>query len=219
MITPHGGKTCACGSWSCSGTRTTRAIGCHRREWQTPRRSAGPGCISRTRRSFHGRGTRDPHAGNLAAGRGQGDLTITSATGLRSAVEDRWRQAAKAEGTGADLDAIGAVDPNLIDSESLLLGSALRQIVDGLAEGGRALVVGHSRPMRRPSLMGCLLTMIRPLACTRRWARIEPTGNGGAGSGVAAARTPGVTKGVREIGLVTVELWPGISVLQASLAR
>jgi hypothetical protein len=63
---------------------------------------------------------------------------------LRSSVEDRWREAVKAAGKGADLDAMRAIDPDLVERESLLLASALRQVVDGLPEGGRALVVGHS---------------------------------------------------------------------------
>jgi len=45
---------------------------------------------------------------------------------LRSSVEDGWRGAAKAAGKGADLDAIRAIDPDLVEKESLLLTSALR---------------------------------------------------------------------------------------------
>ncbi len=60
---------------------------------------------------------------------GQDDMPITSALGLRSAVEDRWRQAAKAAGKGADLDAIRAGDPDLVERESFLLRPALRQVV------------------------------------------------------------------------------------------
>jgi hypothetical protein len=37
-----------------------------------------------------------------------------------------------------------AADPDLDERESLLLASALRQVVDRLPEGGRALVAGHS---------------------------------------------------------------------------
>ena len=37
-----------------------------------------------------------------------------------------------------------AVDPDLVEHESRLLGWALRRVVEGLPEGGRALVVGHS---------------------------------------------------------------------------
>ena len=75
---------------------------------------------------------------------GQDDTPITAATGLRSSVENRWREAAKAAGKGADLEDIRAIDPDLVERESWLLGSALRQVVAGLPEGGRALVVGHS---------------------------------------------------------------------------
>ena len=69
---------------------------------------------------------------------------ITPVTALRSSVESRWRDAAKAAGEGAGLDAMRAIDPDLVEKESLLLGSARGQVVDGLPEGGRALVVGHS---------------------------------------------------------------------------
>jgi hypothetical protein len=75
---------------------------------------------------------------------GQDDTPIMEATGLRSSVEDRWRDAAKAAGKGADVEAIRAVDPDLVERESWLLGLALGQVVDGLPEGARALVVGHS---------------------------------------------------------------------------
>ena len=44
---------------------------------------------------------------------------------------------------GADLEAIRAVDPDLVEKESLP-GSALRQVVEALPDGGRALVAGHS---------------------------------------------------------------------------
>ena len=75
---------------------------------------------------------------------GQDETPITAAAGLRSSVEDRWREAARAAGKGADLDAMRAIDPDLVERESWLLGRALRQVVEGLPEGGRALVVGHS---------------------------------------------------------------------------
>ena len=75
---------------------------------------------------------------------GQDDIPITTKTALRSVVEDRWREAAKAAGKGASIEEMRAVDPDLVEHETRLLGSALRQLVDGLPEGGRALVVGHS---------------------------------------------------------------------------
>jgi hypothetical protein len=63
----------------------------------------------------------------------------------RSSMEDRWRDAGVAAGKDADLNAILAIDPDLIRQESVLLASALRHVVDRLLEGGRALVVGYSR--------------------------------------------------------------------------
>ena len=75
---------------------------------------------------------------------GQDEAPITTETRLRSSVEDRWREAAKAAGKGASIAEISAVDPDLVEQESRLLGAALQRVVDGLPEGGRALVVGHS---------------------------------------------------------------------------
>ena len=93
---------------------------------------------------------------------GQDETPITPVTGLRSSVEDRWRDAARAAGKGADLDAIRAIDPDLVERESLLLGSVLRQVVDGLPVGGRALVVGHS-PTNEAALLGLAGRVVPPL--------------------------------------------------------
>jgi phosphohistidine phosphatase SixA len=93
---------------------------------------------------------------------GQEQIPITAATGLRSAVEDRWREAAMAAGKGADLEAMRAIDPDLVERESLLLGSALRRVVEGLPEGGRALVVGHS-PTSEAAVLGLAGRLIPPL--------------------------------------------------------
>jgi hypothetical protein len=93
---------------------------------------------------------------------GQDDLPITDATGLRSAVEDRWRAAAKAAGKGANVEAMRAVDPDLVERESWLLGEALRQVVDALSEGGRALVVGHS-PTNEAAVLGLTREVVGPL--------------------------------------------------------
>jgi phosphohistidine phosphatase SixA len=89
---------------------------------------------------------------------GQDDTPITPATGLRSSAEDRWRAAGK----GADLDAMRAVDPDLAERESLLLALALRQVVEGLPEGGRALVVGHS-PTNEAAVLGLTGRVVPPL--------------------------------------------------------
>jgi phosphohistidine phosphatase SixA len=98
----------------------------------------------------------------LRRGAGQDDTPITRATGLRSSVEGRWREAAKAAGKGADVEAIRAVDQDLVERESWLLGLALRQVVDGLPDGGRALVVGHS-PTTEAAVLGIAGQVVGPL--------------------------------------------------------
>jgi phosphohistidine phosphatase SixA len=93
---------------------------------------------------------------------GQDQVPISVAAGLRSSVEDRWRDAAKTAGKGADLEAMRAIDPDLVERESLLLGSALRQVAEGLPEGGRALVVGHS-PTNEAAVLGLAGHLVPPL--------------------------------------------------------
>ena len=44
---------------------------------------------------------------------GQDEMPITTETGLRSSVEDRWREAAKVAGRGASIEEMRAVDPIL----------------------------------------------------------------------------------------------------------
>ena len=90
------------------------------------------------------------------------DTPITVTAGLRSSVEDRWRQAATAAGKGADLEDIRAIDPDLVEPESWLLGSALRQVVAGLPDGGRALVAGHS-PTNEAAVPGLAGQLVPPL--------------------------------------------------------
>jgi len=93
---------------------------------------------------------------------GQDDIPITVATGLRSSVEDRWREAAKAAGKGADVEAMRSFDPDLVEKESMLLGSALRQVVEELPDGGRALVSGHS-PTNEAAVLGLAGEPVPPL--------------------------------------------------------
>jgi phosphohistidine phosphatase SixA len=93
---------------------------------------------------------------------GQDDVAITEGPGLRSAVEDRWRTAAKAAGKGADLERIRAVDPDLVEKESTLLGAALRQVFDAVPEGSRVLVVGHS-PTNEAAVLGLAGEVVPPL--------------------------------------------------------
>ena len=84
---------------------------------------------------------------------GQEDLPILEETGLRSVVEDRWRDVAKAAGKGADLEAMRDRDPELVDKESWLLGLGLKRVIEHLPDGGRALVVGHS-PTNEAAVLG-----------------------------------------------------------------
>ena len=93
---------------------------------------------------------------------GQDDTPITAATGQRSSVENRWREAAKAAGKRAALKDIRAIGPDLVERESWLLGPALRQVVAGLPEGGRALVAGHS-PTTEAAVLGLTGQVVPPL--------------------------------------------------------
>ena len=93
---------------------------------------------------------------------GQDDIMISEVPALRSTVEDRWRSAAKAAGKGATVEQIRGVDPDLVEHEERLLGSALRGIVESLPDGGRALVVGHS-PTNEAAVAGLTGQTVEPL--------------------------------------------------------
>lgn len=93
---------------------------------------------------------------------GQDDTPIIEAGGLRSSVEDRWREAARVAGKGADVEAMRAVDPDLVEMESRLLGASLRAVIDELPEGGRALVVGHT-PTNEAAVLGLVGQRVPPL--------------------------------------------------------
>jgi phosphohistidine phosphatase SixA len=93
---------------------------------------------------------------------GQDEMEIISETTLRSVVEDRWREAARAAGKGASLEQIRTVDPDLVEHESRLLGAALQGIVEALPAGGRALIVGHS-PTNEAAVLGLTGQTITPL--------------------------------------------------------
>jgi broad specificity phosphatase PhoE len=83
-------------------------------------------------------------------------------SGLRSTQEDRWREAYKKAGSGA-LDAMRDADPELVEQDSAALAAALRQVLDGLPDGGRALVVGHS-PTHEAAVLGLTGEIVEPLA-------------------------------------------------------
>lgn len=93
---------------------------------------------------------------------GQEDVPITTETALRSSVEDRWREAAKAAGKGATVEDMRRIDPDLVEHESRLLGSVLGRVARSLPEGGRALVVGHS-PTNEAAVLGLSGELVGPL--------------------------------------------------------
>ncbi len=91
-------------------------------------------------------------------------------------MENRWRDAAEAAGKRADLKDIRAIDPDLVERESWLLGSALRQVVAGLPEGGRALVVGHS-PTTEAAVLGLVGLVVPPLGKGKGVLLVEDDGD------------------------------------------
>ena len=82
--------------------------------------------------------------------------------GLRSEVEDRWRQAYQDADSG-ELDALRAADPELVQQDSAVLAAALERVFDRLADGGRALVVGHS-PTNEAAVLGLTGEIVEPMA-------------------------------------------------------
>jgi broad specificity phosphatase PhoE len=82
--------------------------------------------------------------------------------GLRSAAEDRWRAAYEKAGSGS-LPALREADRELVEQDSARLAAALRRILDGLPEGGRALVAGHS-PTNEAAVLGLTGRMVEPIS-------------------------------------------------------
>jgi broad specificity phosphatase PhoE len=82
--------------------------------------------------------------------------------GLRSEVEDRWRDAYRQAGSG-ELAALRDADPELVAEDSEQLGAALGRILERLPDGGRALVVGHS-PTNEAAILGLTGQIVSPLA-------------------------------------------------------
>jgi broad specificity phosphatase PhoE len=84
------------------------------------------------------------------------------AEGLASPVEDRWRSAARAAGTGR-IDAVRERDPELVEEESTRLAEAVRALLAQIPEGGRGLAVGHS-PLIEAAALGLTGAVIEPLS-------------------------------------------------------
>jgi broad specificity phosphatase PhoE len=81
--------------------------------------------------------------------------------GLRSDVEDRWRDAYQRAGSG-DLEALRKADPDLVEKDSAVLAAALRRVLDRLPDGGKALAVGHS-PTNEAAVLGLTGSIIEPI--------------------------------------------------------
>jgi broad specificity phosphatase PhoE len=81
--------------------------------------------------------------------------------GLRSRVEDRWREAYQRAGSG-DLAALREADPDLVEEDSAVLGAALRRVLERLPEGRRALAVGHS-PTNEAAVHGLTGSIVEPI--------------------------------------------------------
>lgn len=81
---------------------------------------------------------------------------------FRSKVEDRWKAAYEAAGSG-DLRSLEQADPELVEQETSVLGDALRAVFERLTPGARALVVGHS-PMQEAAVYGLTGTIVEPLS-------------------------------------------------------
>jgi broad specificity phosphatase PhoE len=82
--------------------------------------------------------------------------------GLRSAREERWRDAFHKAESGA-LEAMRTVDPQLVQEDSEALGAALGRVLDTLPDGGRALVVGHS-PTNEAAVLGLTGEIVGPIS-------------------------------------------------------
>jgi broad specificity phosphatase PhoE len=83
-------------------------------------------------------------------------------TGLRSEREERWREAYRKAGSG-ELEAMRKADPELVEEDAAALGAALRRVLDSLADGGRALVVGHS-PTNEAAVLGLTGEIVGPIS-------------------------------------------------------
>ena len=81
---------------------------------------------------------------------------------LRSEREDRWRAAYRDAGSG-ELDAMRSADPELVERDSASLAAGLRQVLDRLSDGGRALVVGHS-PTNEAAVLGLTGELVGSMA-------------------------------------------------------
>jgi len=83
-------------------------------------------------------------------------------SGLRSELEDRWREAYQQAGSG-ELAALRSADPELVEEDSATLGAALRRVLERLSNDGKALVVGHS-PTNEAAVLGLTGEIVDPMS-------------------------------------------------------
>ncbi len=88
-------------------------------------------------------------------------LGVVVEPALRSRVEERWRAAYRLAGAG-DIESLQAADPDLVRGDSETLAAGLRRTFDRLADGQRALAVGHS-PTNEAAVLGLTGTVIAPM--------------------------------------------------------
>lgn len=81
--------------------------------------------------------------------------------GLRSEVEDRWRDAYSEAGEGT-LGAFRSVDPDLVADEARTLAAGVQAVFERLPAGGRALAIGHS-PTCEAAVLGLTGEEVEPL--------------------------------------------------------
>jgi broad specificity phosphatase PhoE len=82
--------------------------------------------------------------------------------GLRSEREDRWREAYEKAGSGR-LNDLRSADPELVESDSRILGEALGRVLERLDDGETALVVGHS-PTNEAAVLGLAGEIVDPMS-------------------------------------------------------
>jgi broad specificity phosphatase PhoE len=82
--------------------------------------------------------------------------------GLRSQREDRWREAYRKAGSGR-LEDLRSADPELVESDSRILGEALGRVLERIGDGETALVVGHS-PTNEAAVLGLTGEIVDPMA-------------------------------------------------------
>ena len=87
---------------------------------------------------------------------------VTVDTRLRSAQEGRWRVAVDAA-RSSRIDAILAVDRELVEEDGAALGSGLRGIFAILGHGEMALAIGHS-PTNEAAVYSLTGEIIEPMA-------------------------------------------------------